>query len=789
MGRKSTEGHLGMRMKRGVPFTLRQKMILILLAIFLAMGLIGFLISNNVLLQSVSKIEERLIDDNISRVRNILNEEIKRLKIVSLDWGHWDDTYYFTLGKNPDFLRQNLFDDIFYNNKWTLFLIFDPKFKLVYGKGYNLETKKVTDIPLDLNDYFYPDSYFFKNIQFEKPAAGLALIDNTLQFVSAIDLRHSDRKGPMVGYLVLTRALTRESLLAYSKNLELPLHLNYLNTPQSISSSNPELLKNNQLIKLQENAIHVELLLKDVNHKPVAIISFEMPRNIYKYSVAAINFFLGLLLLTGLISLVALGLLINLAFIKRVRLFNNQIIRIAQENNYRSRVDIAGNDELTSMATQVNFLLDVIQNSQKKLQNRMETINKINSELKMLELEKRNIIEYTPEPIVITDNKSEIKLINDATKKTFSCQFKDVKDKPIDELFSLQSTNKRGFVVTIPLSAQEGSGAGKQYLIKYKKKSVPIELKTALINNDSKIYILHDISERKKHEKELALLNQKLMMVSREAGMTDVSRMLLHNIGNILNSVLVTSSLMQEEIVNSRLNYLEQVSNLFKQNADRIGEFLSSDEKGKKIPQYMVLLGEQWESEKTNLLSQMKSMKESIDKIIMVIRNFQFHHASTVIEKINLTELMDNVLDIHLNRFKKHGIELVKHYSAIPIIEQDRFKIWHIMNNLITNAIDAVKIGEPQIPTVELFVEEIKNGVRLKVKDNGVGIAAAQLVAIFLFRHTSKPEGSGIGLHSSSILAQEIGATLTASSDGVGKGATFTLDIPREIPKKQKKLT
>ncbi|KTD06547.1 Two-component sensor histidine kinase [Legionella gratiana] len=771
-----------MEIRKTVPFSLRLKTNLILITIFLAIGLVGLIISKSILLDAALKTEEKLVNENISRVRNIFNEEVRRLKITSSDWGHWDDTYFFSLGKESDYVERNLMDETFFDNKWSYFFIFNPKFKLFFGKGYDLETNKIMPMPqASINNYFYPGSYFFSGEPIQKQVGGLILINNKLHFVASSKILHSDKTGPIAGYLVLTREFTRENLASFSKNLELPLRISYFTDSQKLSIRS-ELLKEKQLVNIQPNSITIKLLIHDVKNKPIAIISFKMLRTIYKNSVTAIYFFLGLLALTGLVSLSALGLLINFTIIKRVRSFNSQITKIAEESDYKKRVDIASNDELTSMATKVNFLLDVIQTSQQKLQNRMEIINKVNQELEKLELEKRNIIEYTPEPIIITNGKGVIKLINHAVKKTFSCQIEEIQGQSIDTIFSLKAINIKGEVEKTPLSEQMGTRLGEEYLITYKEQSIPIELKTSLLDNHSKIYILRDISERKKHEKELALLNQKLMMIAREAGMSDVSRMLLHNIGNILNSVLVTLSLMQDELKNSRLNYLEQISDLFKQHIDNIGDFLTHDEKGKKIPKYMVLLGEYWGIDSENYLVQLKSMNDSVDKIIAVIRNFQFHHAATVIEKIDITELLESVLDIHINRLKKHGIRLLKHYALVPLIEQDRFKIWHILNNLITNAIDSVNAAEPKNPTVDLYVEKTKTGVRLKITDNGIGIAEDLLVSIFLFRHTSKLDGNGIGLHSSSILAKEIGASLKAYSEGEGKGATFTLDIPHEIP-------
>jgi signal transduction histidine kinase len=66
----------------------------------------------------------------------------------------------------------------------------------------------------------------------------------------------------------------------------------------------------------------------------------------------------------------------------------------------------------------------------------------------------------------------------------------------------------------------------------------------------------------------------------------------------------------------------------------------------------------------------------------------------------------------------------------------------------------------------------------VQVKDNGVGIAPENLVKIFSHGFTTKKEGHGFGLHSCALAARDMGGSLSAESDGRGRGATFTLDLP-----------
>jgi len=67
------------------------------------------------------------------------------------------------------------------------------------------------------------------------------------------------------------------------------------------------------------------------------------------------------------------------------------------------------------------------------------------------------------------------------------------------------------------------------------------------------------------------------------------------------------------------------------------------------------------------------------------------------------------------------------------------------------------------------------------VSDNGMGIAAEHLTRVFAHGFTTRPDGHGFGLHSCVLAAQDMGGTLVAHSEGPGRGATFTLDLPLDV--------
>jgi C4-dicarboxylate-specific signal transduction histidine kinase len=71
-----------------------------------------------------------------------------------------------------------------------------------------------------------------------------------------------------------------------------------------------------------------------------------------------------------------------------------------------------------------------------------------------------------------------------------------------------------------------------------------------------------------------------------------------------------------------------------------------------------------------------------------------------------------------------------------------------------------------------------EHALRIDVIDNGIGMTEATLRGLFSYGFTTKENGHGLGLHASAVAAQEMGGTLTAHSDGMYLGSTFSLTLP-----------
>ena len=98
------------------------------------------------------------------------------------------------------------------------------------------------------------------------------------------------------------------------------------------------------------------------------------------------------------------------------------------------------------------------------------------------------------------------------------------------------------------------------------------------------LQLSNEIGERKRAETELEAVHQQLVEAARKAGMAEVATGVLHNVGNVLNSINVSATLVADRLRNSKLYELTRALDLMNQHAADLGTYLTQDERGKRVP-------------------------------------------------------------------------------------------------------------------------------------------------------------------------------------------------------------
>jgi PAS domain S-box-containing protein len=293
------------------------------------------------------------------------------------------------------------------------------------------------------------------------------------------------------------------------------------------------------------------------------------------------------------------------------------------------------------------------------------------------------------------------------------------------------------------------------------------------------VEFLRDIGARKDTALELERVHKQLMTASRQAGMAEVATNVLHNVGNILNSVNISASLVIERIKQSKGPGVSRVAALLQEQGAAVGEFLISDARGKRVPEYLTSLGEQLIGDQKMALEELASLRDNLEHIKDTVAMQQsYAKLCGVTETIAVVDLVEDSLRLNAGAFVRHGVTLRREFSEVPPITVDKHKVLQILVNLVRNAKYACDESGRSDKLLTLRIERAPAGVRICVIDNGVGIPAENMARLFTHGFTTRASGHGFGLHSGALAAQELGGSLRVQSDGPGRGATFILELP-----------
>jgi signal transduction histidine kinase len=283
---------------------------------------------------------------------------------------------------------------------------------------------------------------------------------------------------------------------------------------------------------------------------------------------------------------------------------------------------------------------------------------------------------------------------------------------------------------------------------------------------------------------ELKAAQKQNLEVARRAGMADIATGVLHNVGNVLNSVNVSASLIGDKLRKSGIGDLRKAAALLQQHLDDPGDFVTRDPKGRHLPRFLVELSGQMTGEEQAILAEINALSKSVEHIKEIVSVQQnYAGGSGFIEEVSLSELLDDAIRINAESIKRHSIVVGREFDALPHSRIDKQKFLQIVVNLVSNAKNALIEGTASERLIVIRLSRTAAGRgRIEVIDNGVGIPQENLTRIFSQGFTTRKDGHGFGLHSAANLAHELGGSLTVESAGPGRGAKFILEIPIEKP-------
>jgi C4-dicarboxylate-specific signal transduction histidine kinase len=238
--------------------------------------------------------------------------------------------------------------------------------------------------------------------------------------------------------------------------------------------------------------------------------------------------------------------------------------------------------------------------------------------------------------------------------------------------------------------------------------------------------------------------------------------------------------LLNDELEKSKISHLQQATGLMREHRSELPTYLAGDAKGRLLPEFIIKVAEAMDGEHSRWREELKGLKKNVEHMKEIVAMQQsYAKVSGVFEALNASELVEDALAVNLAGLQRHKVQVLRDFSPVPRIMVDKHKVMQILINLVSNAKYALDKNPIQEKKLTVHISPAAaNRVKIVVQDNGIGISAENLTRIFGHGFTTKDDGHGFGLHSGALAAKELGGALTASSEGPGRGAIFTLELP-----------
>lgn len=446
--------------------------------------------------------------------------------------------------------------------------------------------------------------------------------------------------------------------------------------------------------------------------------------------------------------------------------------RIAHDKDYTMRAEKTGDDEVGALTDAFNQMLGQIQSQ--------------NTALRESEERFRSVAESAADAIIIADGSERMLSWNKGARLMFGFEAEEIQGQPLSGLVaeSYRATFTAGMHRLHENGSEESSNPAMELFgLRKDGTEFPLEMAMSAWTTCSGTFfsgVIRDVSERKTAEVTLRDSQQRLLETSRLAGMAEVATGVLHNVGNVLNSVNVSAGLVVEKLRRSKVPNLGKAAALLTERNGDLGNFLTNDPNGQKIPGYLAKLSQYLVEENAELVTEVDLLARHIEHIKEVVAVQQsYAKVSGAFEDLQADQLVEDSIAMNIGAFERHGIVLDRRFSPSPAVRVDRHRVLQILINLLRNskyALDDVQRIDKRI-TISIAPANEKM-LRVAVADNGIGISQENLARIFGHGFTTRPNGHGFGLHSGALAAKEMGGSLSVHSLGLRRGATFTLELP-----------
>ena len=360
--------------------TLHKKTLSIIGATLIGMTLLIFLSSHFIILDSFDKLEEQDARKNAICVENIVRSESMELEKKAADWSVWDETYEFVQGNDDKYIEKYLMDETFLNQELDFMLFYNDTNAQVYRKVLRSDDDREQYIS-ELEDHLNKTNYLLEHSTNKSRRTGFLMFSGKPLLLTSQPIVKSDGIGPASGTVIMGKVIDDNEITQLQQITDLDLNINYIRNygegNNSLKASERD--NNDTIISVLDNDVNIYsyAYFNDIYGDRAFSIEISMLRSIHQQGINTINYFLMVLLLTGIVFGGSVTYLLEKSHISRLKKLQNEIRDIGDNGDFSRRVLDEGDDEVAGLGESINSMLESLERSQNLVQKRDNTINAI----------------------------------------------------------------------------------------------------------------------------------------------------------------------------------------------------------------------------------------------------------------------------------------------------------------------------------------------------------------------------------------------------------------------------
>ena len=372
---------------------IRKKTIVIVSITLLCLILALYASSELIVQGGFSRVETQSAQKDTDRVLVALANDINALDAVAYDWASREDTRQYVAANGSGVQWTTLDPDLFERLGFNVIALSDADGNFISGQGYDLGTDTLVPVPSSLRSVLaaYPTSGHSGTTTLG--TLGIVRLPDGPMMITIRPVFRDSTSGSVSGYLLMGRYADGNEVARLSSLAQLPLEMRLYDDPSMpedfgrilpvfTTSTAPFIVREgNEALTLDAPTIIEPVsgeilgsysLIRDIYGNPVIVLKVSISRDIYAQGKSTSNYFVILLIASGLVFCLTMLFLLEKTVLSRLAVLSRRVSDIGRKRDFSARVGIAGSDdEIGNLAGNVNGMLEDLEHSQNILQNRL----------------------------------------------------------------------------------------------------------------------------------------------------------------------------------------------------------------------------------------------------------------------------------------------------------------------------------------------------------------------------------------------------------------------------------